>query len=72
MESAKTVRLDAGIWYNSKTGHIHIAAKNEFISTVSGDPKSRRYHPNLYLKLTKTLERAGLPHPNPSPEGEGL
>ena len=68
----KTLRLDAGIWFNERTGHIHIAASGQFISTVSGDSKSKRYHRNLYLKLARSLKDAGLPHPNPSPEGEGL
>jgi hypothetical protein len=61
-----------GIWFNQGSGHIHIAAKDAFISTVSNDPNSNRYHANLYRKLAKTLRDAGLPHPNPSPEGEGL
>lgn len=70
--SPKTARLDVGIWFNAKSGHIHISAKKSFISTVSNDPESLRYHPNLYRKLAKVLRDAGLPHPNPSPEGEGL
>ena len=61
-----------GIWFNPDSGHIHIAAKGAFISTVSNDPKSKRYHPNLFRKLAATLRDAGLPHPNPSPQGEGL
>ena len=68
----KTARLDVGIWFNAKTGHIHIAAKGQFISTVSNDPQSKRFHPNLYWKLGKALRDAEMPHPNPSPEGEGL
>jgi hypothetical protein len=61
-----------GVWFNQDSGQIHIAAKDAFISTVSNDPKSKRYHPNLYRKLATELRDAGLPHPNPSPEGEGL
>ncbi|MEP7221594.1 MAG: hypothetical protein ABI673_02880 [Novosphingobium sp.] len=71
-ESLKTARLDVGIWYNQASGHIHIAAKNQFISTVSNDPSSKRYHPNLYRKLSDALRNADKPHPNPSPEEEGL
>ena len=71
-DDGKTVRLDVGIWFNDQTGQIHIAAKGKFISTVSGDPKSKRYHPNLYDKLAAVLRDADKPHPNPSPEGEGL
>lgn len=59
----KTVRLDVGIWFNEETGHIHIAAANSFISTVSDDPESRRYHPNLFQKLAKCLMNAGVSHP---------
>jgi hypothetical protein len=62
---AKTVRLDVGIWYNEATGHIHLAARDGLISTVSGDPKSKRYHLNLFLKLANSLRDAGMP----SPEG---
>ena len=66
-ESGKTARLDIGIWFNEATGHIHIAAKDQFISTVSNDPASKRYHPNLYNKLAKALRAADKPHPDPSP-----
>ena len=71
-ERSKTAKLDVGIWFNQASGHIHIAAKNAFISTVSNDPSSKRYHPNLYRKLAKALRELDKPHPNPSPEGEGL
>lgn len=67
--TAKTARLDVGIWYNERTGHIHIAAAGQFISTVSDDPRSRRYHPNLYGKLAATLRRLGCPGPDGGPEG---
>jgi hypothetical protein len=69
---SKTAKLDVGIWFNEETGHIHIAAKNSFISTVSNEPGSKRYHPNLYRKLAEALRTANKPHPNPSPQGEGL
>lgn len=68
---AKTARLDVGIWFNEASGHIHIAAKGALISTVSNDPGSKRYHPNLFRKLATTLRDAGLPHPNPSLKGKG-
>jgi hypothetical protein len=68
----KTARLDVGIWFNKDTGRIHIAAIDHFISTVSNDPRSKRYHPNLYKKRSAALRNADKPHPNPSPEGEGL
>jgi hypothetical protein len=71
-DALKPARLDVGIWFNEATGHIHIAAKGQFISTVSNDPASKRFHPNLYRKLAHALRDDGKPHPNPSPEGEGL
>lgn len=57
----QTVYVDVGIWYNKKTGHIHIAGPKEskFHSTVSKDLKSKRYHPNLYKKLKDILVREG-------------
>lgn len=60
---SKTARLDVGIWFNADTGHIHLAAKGQFISTVSNDPKSKRFHANLYRKLGKALRDAGKPYP---------
>ncbi len=60
----KTVRLDVGVWFNEASGHIHVAAKGAFISTVSNDPRSKRYHPNLYRKLADCLRGAGAPHPS--------
>ena len=30
-----------------------------FISTVSSDPKSKRFHPNLYKKLEEILQDHG-------------
>ena len=60
----KTGRLDVGIWWNRDTGHIHISAKNQFISTVNTDPGSARCHENLYWKLAKALKDQGLPHPD--------
>ena len=71
-KTSKTARLDVGIWFNANSGHIHIAAKGAFISTVSNDPKSKRYHPNLFRKLAAVLRENGLPHrPAPSCKREG-
>ncbi|MES2172902.1 MAG: hypothetical protein V4523_03035 [Pseudomonadota bacterium] len=61
----KTAKLSIGVWFNERTDHIHIAAAGQFISTVSPDPASKRYHPNLYRKLAQCLQDAGLPHPDP-------
>ncbi|ALR21954.1 hypothetical protein ATN00_18295 [Sphingobium baderi] len=67
-QEPKTVKLDVGIWFNEASGHIHVAARGAFISTVSNDPRSKRYHPNLYGKLAACLRDAGASHP--SVEGE--
>jgi len=72
MAKGKTANLEMNVWYNAETGHIHIAAPDHFISTISPDPSSKRYHANLYRKLATCLRDLGLPHPNPSPEEEGL
>lgn len=62
----KTIRLDVGIWFNEKSGHIHVAARDAFISTVSANPESKRFHPNLYRKLASALREAGAPAPEPT------
>jgi hypothetical protein len=59
----KSVRLDVNIWWNESTGHIHVAARDGFISTISPDPDSKRYHPNLYRKMATVLREAGAPAP---------
>jgi len=58
----KSVKLEIRVWLNQKTGHIHIGGGG-LISTVSNDPASRRYHPNLYRKLGNVLRDAGAPAP---------
>ena len=60
----KSVPLDVTIWYNERSGHIHIAAKDGFISTVSDDPDSKRCHPNLFRKMAKCLKDSGVPGPH--------
>ena len=46
------------------TRHIKLAGKGLTASTVSNDPGSVRYHPNLYGKLSKVLHSAGVPAPS--------
>lgn len=60
---SKTAQLSVGIWFNEKSRHIHIAAAGAFISTVSGNPSSKRYHPNLFRKMALHLKECGLPYP---------
>lgn len=53
--SGKSVAVEVRIWMK-REGHIAIAStKENFISTVSNDPTSKRYHPNLYKKLARVL-----------------
>lgn len=59
----KSVKLEVQVWLNQETRHIHIGGKGLTVSTVSNDPASRRYHPNLYRKLSKVLREAGAPAP---------
>lgn len=65
----KTARRTLGVWFNEKSGHIHLASPGlgKFISTVSNDPKSKRYHPDIYRKLARVLCDAGLPAPAATP-----
>ena len=56
----KSVRLEVRVWYDEKTRHIKLAGKGLTASTVSNDPGSVRYHPNLYGKLSKVLRRLPL------------
>jgi len=55
----RTVYVHMGIWHNKETGHIHVSGPKELKlhSTVSNNPKSKRYHPNLYKKLKAILVR---------------
>lgn len=56
----KSVTAQVSIWMKPN-GHIAIASqKEDFISTVSNDPDSKRYHPNLYRKLAKVLRENGV------------
>jgi len=67
-KGGNTAYLSVGAWFDSETGHIHLTLPRSgwFHTTVSGDPESVRGHPNLYGKLTRALEEAGVPGPNPS------
>jgi len=59
----KSVKLEVRVWYDDKSRHIKLAGKGLTASTVSNDPESARYHPNLYEKLAKVLREAGAPAP---------
>lgn len=61
----KSVYLEMGVWWDADQEQIHLTAKNVegFHTTVSGDPNSKRGHPNLFVKLAKLLRDQGAPHP---------
>jgi hypothetical protein len=63
MKKRKSATLSVNVWWNQKTGHIHVSAKDHFISTVNDTDGSARQHPNLYWKLARSLEALGLPGP---------
>jgi hypothetical protein len=57
----KTVYFEAGVWFDEEQGHIHLSipADTKFHTTVSNDPTSKRYHPNLFKKLKMLLQEHG-------------
>ena len=58
---ARSVKFATRVWWK-RPGRIAIAGKG-FISTVSNDPSSKRFHPNLYKKLEKVLSDCAVPPP---------
>jgi len=58
---SKTVYARFGVWYNADQDRIHLTIPGSgwFHSTVSNDPASKRYHPNLFKKLRRLLEQEG-------------
>ena len=55
----KSVACEVRIWMKP-SGKIAVACRKEgFISTVSNDPNSKRFHPNLYSKLAEVLRNHG-------------
>jgi hypothetical protein len=63
----KTVYIKLGVWYNEKTGEIHLTGLDtgvkDFHTTVNNKSDIARCHRNLFRKLTTALELAGAPHP---------
>ena len=64
-KGGNTAYLNIGVWYDEKTGHIHMTLPNSrwFHTTVSISENSKRGHPNLYEKLARALKEAGVPGP---------
>ena len=61
--ATKSLKLELRIWYDERSRHIKLAGPGLTASTVSNDPTSVRYHPNLYRKLARALSEAGMPAP---------
>ena len=59
----KSISLELRVWYDEKSRYIKLAGKGLTASTVSNDPTSKRYHPNLFRKLATALREAGVPAP---------
>jgi hypothetical protein len=59
----KSIQLSLRVWYDPDSRHIKLAGPGLTASTVSNDPTSKRYHPNLYRKLARALREAGAPAP---------
>jgi hypothetical protein len=65
-KGGNTAYLQIGAWLDQATGQIHLTLPHSgwFHTTVSGDPDSKRGHPNLYAKLARALKEAGVPAPH--------
>lgn len=59
----KSIELTLRVWFDPASGHIKLAGRGLTASTVSNDPKGKRYHPNLYMKLGRALRSAGAAAP---------
>lgn len=59
----KSVTLEVRVWWDPKSRYIKIAGPGLTASTVSDDPDSKRYHPNLFKKLAKVLRDSGASAP---------
>jgi hypothetical protein len=60
MSAKKTASFKLSAWANPSSRMIHLASPEAgIISTVSNDPKSKRFHPNLFMKLRRVLKAQG-------------
>ena len=60
----KSIEMQLRVWFDPASRHIKLAGPQLTASTVSNDPRSKRYHPNLYRKLATALREAGAPAPD--------
>jgi hypothetical protein len=61
--SGKTGQVTIGLWFDEEAGDIHLSIPGQGLSTVNGDPTSKRGNPHLFNKLAKVLREQGKPHP---------
>jgi len=61
--ASKSITLTLRVWYDDGSRQIKLAGPGLTASTVSNDPGSKRYHPNLFDKLARALRDAGAPSP---------
>ena len=68
--SGEIVTFEMTARYNEKDGHIHLVAlgKEGFITTVNNNTENDRGHPDLFIKLARLLQQAGVPHPHNADE----
>lgn len=68
----QTAYLRIGAWYDPKQDSIHLTLPRSgwFHTTVRRDPTSKRGHPNLFEKLARAMQIAGVPAPVIGKDGE--
>ena len=64
VRSGKTAYPKIGVWYDEVAGDIHLSIAGQGLSTVNGNPESKRGNPHLFKKLAKVLADEGKPHPS--------
>lgn len=72
-KGGNTAYLNIGAWFDAETGHIHLTLPHSrwFHTTVCRDESSKRGHPNLFGKLARALNEAGVPAPGASYDDDG-
>lgn len=61
--SGKTAYPKIGVWFDDVAGDIHLSIPGHGLSTINGNPESKRGNPHLFNKLAKALRDDGKPHP---------
>jgi hypothetical protein len=61
--SGKTGKVTVGLWFDEDASDIHLSIPGHGLSTINGDPSSKRGNPHLFNKLAKVLRDQGKPHP---------